>query len=350
MGPASEAVDVVGVEHRSHHLLEGIQRLAGQPGRGQAGTRLPMFQDRAQAPRDIFQRMVPGRRLQVPVLAHHGLLQPVAGFDVIETVAALDAEQLLVDAGVRRGGDPDQATVAQAGGQHAAGAAVGADRIGLGQIPDAGLVTERGAHQRADRAGLDAVAAVITLCQVVEEPGLLGVCAATHTTHGSRADDLLADPDAALALDAAVGVLADGGAQLHVAPVQYPFAVVEMLFVRAVGEHQVLQFALAGLVADRAVQRVVGEDEFEHRGPCTYHVGRSGLYGHAIDDRGHAGRLQLALADDLDQAEPAGGTPGDLWQGAEGRDGDPGLGRRLQNWRAVGSLQFLAVDGYCGHD
>ncbi len=49
----------------------------------------------------------------------------------------------------------------------------------------------------------------------------------------------------------------------------------EAAFARAVAEDHVLQFALAALVADRAIERMIGEQEFEHVLARLVHLRRS---------------------------------------------------------------------------
>src|SRR3954470_5037651 len=71
----------------------------------------------------------------------------------------------------------------------------------------------------------------------------------------------------------------------------------------AVGE--VLQRALAALVADRAVERVVEQDELEYRLLARGGVLRARVHLHAVAGGHGAGGLQLRHALDLDQAHAA---------------------------------------------
>src|SRR3712207_1891081 len=71
----------------------------------------------------------------------------------------------------------------------------------------------------------------------------------------------------------------------------------------AVGD--VLQRALAALVADGAVERVVDEQELDHRALRVVHALRLRVHDHAVADRRRAARLELRDALDLDEAHAA---------------------------------------------
>src|SRR5207253_10161415 len=75
-----------------------------------------------------------------------------------------------------------------------------------------------------------------------------------------------------------------------------------------VAEGQVLQRTLAALVADRAVERVVDEDELERRVLALGRLlrGRGGADDQAVLRRHRAARLQLRHPLDLDEAHAAG--------------------------------------------
>ena len=115
----------------------------------------------------------------------------------------------------------------------------------------------------------------------------------------------------------------------------------------AVGHRLVLQRALAALVADRAVQRVVDQQQLHHA--LLRLVGdRGGELGpdhHAVGDGGGAGRQRLALALDLDQALPAGAHRVEQRVVAEPRDLDADQLGGADHQRALGHPDLDAVDG-----
>ena len=115
----------------------------------------------------------------------------------------------------------------------------------------------------------------------------------------------------------------------------------------AVAEGQVLQRALAALVADGAVERMVDEDELERR---VLALGRLLRCGRGLDDhpvlRGEpAAGLELRQPLDLDEAHPAGADrraePGLV---TEDGDLDPGGGGGLDEPGALRHLDLAVVD------
>src|SRR6185295_15874301 len=102
------------------------------------------------------------------------------------------------------------------------------------------------------------------------------------------------------------------------------------------------------LVADRAVERMVDEDELERRVLALGRL-RGGLGGpddHLVLRRQGAARLELRVPLDLDEAHPAraDGRPEPRLV-AEDRDLDPGGGGRLDEPGALGDLDLASVDG-----
>ena len=115
----------------------------------------------------------------------------------------------------------------------------------------------------------------------------------------------------------------------------------------AVAEGQVLERALAALVADRAVERVVDEDELERRVLALGRL-RRGLRGpddHPVLRGQRAAGLELRHALDLDEAHAAGADGrAEPRLVAEDRDLDPAAAppRRA---RCPSDLDLAAVDG-----
>lgn len=125
--------------------------------------------------------------------------------------------------------------------------------------------------------------------------------------------DLLGEPGAAGALDAPLPVEQHlAGQRERLRP--GPLGLGEPRLAAPVGHRLVLQRALAALVADRAVQRVVDEQELHDAvlGLVGHRRGELGLDDHARHHGGGAGRLRLRHpaavpgVGDLHQALPAG--------------------------------------------
>jgi len=65
----------------------------------------------------------------------------------------------------------------------------------------------------------------------------------------------------------------------------------EPAFASAVAEHHVLKFTFAALVADGAVERVVGQQKFERRLARLGHLWTVGQHSHAFSRQQRARRL-----------------------------------------------------------
>jgi hypothetical protein len=104
--------------------------------------------------------------------------------------------------------------------------------------------------------------------------------------------DLVAEPDAAAALDAPLLIehhvraevdrLVEGQLRLDVPALA-----------GAVLDRVILELALPRLVADRAVERVVDEEELHHRRPGGLHLVAVGANDHSIRNHGRAGDDEL---------------------------------------------------------
>ncbi len=154
------------------------------------------------------------------------------------------------------------AVVARAERGLAAVGAVRADGADVRHLPGPRLVAINAAGERADRADVDAGAALVAL-QVIAVIGR-DFRNRAALDHAERVDAhaFVADAHAAVAQDAARRIEKHHRRILFFGRVDLGFGVAALA--GAVAEHHVLQFALAALVAHRAIQRMVGEQEFEH--------------------------------------------------------------------------------------
>ena len=109
----------------------------------------------------------------------------------------------------------------------------------------------------------------------------------------------------------------------------------------------VLQRALAALVADRAVERVVDEEELEDAVLGLLRGRRLGVDDHAVGDRDHAARLQrrAAAGVDVDDAHAAHADRLHPRVVAEPRDEDAGPLGGVDDELALAGLDGVAVDG-----
>ncbi len=201
---------------------------------------------------------------------------------------------------------PGQAVLRRLHGDPAAHGASGAGGLDLVEVPGAGREAVGRRGERADRADLHGVAAEVggeglggegRDLDGLAAPGEVDLCLAGH---------LGGEAGAAGALNAALTVeqhqVRDGDRLLEVA-----LLLNEARLARAVGQRLVLQRALATLVAHRAVERVVGEQELEHAVLGLLDLLRGGVDDHALAGLDEAGRLQggAPRALHLDQAHAA---------------------------------------------
>src|SRR5690606_21361557 len=116
----------------------------------------------------------------------------------------------------------------------------------------------------------------------------------------------------------------------------------------AVAQRQILQLALAALVADRAVERMVDQQELHHVALCLQRLVVAGEDLQPVHDRSGAGRRRLrrpASADlGIDQAHAAVGRDRKLVVVAEARDRNAGLVGGLDDHRTLGRGHLHAID------
>ena len=181
-----------------------------------------------------------------------------------------------------------------------------ARRLRLGEIPRPRLEPVRRRRQRADGADLHRVAREVGAERQVGERHHLRLVAALGEVDEGVAGDFVGEARAPVAQDAALPVeqdeVADRDRLLEVALLLDVAALP-----RAVAVRLVLQRALSTLVADRAVERMVGEEQLDHRLLGRLGRRRIGLHLHVRSDGDHARRLQHRPAPgvDVDEAHPA---------------------------------------------
>ncbi len=142
----------------------------------------------------------------------------------------------------------------------------------------------------------------------------------------------IADAHAAEAQDAARSIVINQRRPLFFGIVQLFFG--EAAVIEAVAESHVLQFALAALVADGAIERMIGEQELDHVLAGFVHLLGVGLYDHAFGGDERARGLQLGHLFHFDEAHAAGGLQRKARVIAERRDLDALFFGRFDDQRA----------------
>src|SRR5690606_3200070 len=224
--------------------------------RGDALARHP-----GQAIADRGERVAPVGQAQLAVLLDHGHVE-AALLQAVVREAALVGDPLLVDVLVQARHDAHDLGRARVDPDVAADRIEDVDRFGLAQLPGAGAVFVGLGVERADRAQVDDVALQFGFQGALDPGADLLVLAAVHHAELLDPGDLVEEADAARAVDAAGHVGRDQRPEVlveHAALVLF-----EARVIRPVEQGQVLQVALAALIADRAVERMVDQEELEH--------------------------------------------------------------------------------------
>src|ERR1019366_6213569 len=219
----------------------------------------------------------------------------IAAVGEVEGVAPLDAEEVAIDAALVAvvAAHDLHARVGAAGPPRgfATVAAVGADGAHVLHLPGTRLVTISTRGERADRADVNAHAALFALQMIL----LVGRNnrAGTAVLNPPRPDihAFAANPNAAIAQDATRTVEVHHRRPLLL--VAMVLHVHELRFGRTVFEGHVLQFAFAAGIAHRAVERMVGEQQLEHGLARLLDLVALGGDHHALSDRRGARGLQL---------------------------------------------------------
>ena len=215
--------------------------------------------------------------------------------------------------------------------------------------------------ERADRAEIDHVALQLRGHRLLEIGGDLHVLAAADGAELRHAGDLGHEADAARAVDAARHDGLDQRADILV--LDRALVLLVAAGVDAVGHRLVLQVAFAALVADRAVERMVDQQELHHAFARLLHHRRAGADDLAACRRGSggsrarpgAGRQRLRRADQLDQAHAAVAGDRQPLVEAEARDfrarGLAGLEQRVlrRDVDLLPSTMSLVIASYLAH-
>ncbi len=170
----------------------------------------------------------------------------------------------------------------------------------------------------------------------------LGVDAPAHDVPGVGAFDLVANPHATGAEDAAV-VIDD---ETVVRRVHFFLGItIRKMNVRdaqALAEH--LHLAVPVRDAHRADVIALGKKQFENHPPVILQALGIGGDFHAFFYPGNAGRKQLVLSLDFNQAHAAGANIGQAIHLAKPRDEDAILSRHVENGFFLAPAQVAAID------
>ena len=327
---------------RGEQILEHRHGLAVGEVAGDRGDALRLAEPRG----GRGERVGPACRGELAVLAHIGgvealAAQPVAG------EPRLVGDPLLVDILVQQRDHPLHLAAARIDADIAADRVHHVDGLGLGQLPRPGVEGVGLRGQRADRAEIDDIARQLRGQRLLDIGADLHVLAAPGGAELLDAGHLGDEADAARAVDAARHMGLDQRAEILVR--HRALVLGEARPVESVGHRLVLQIALATLVADRAIQRVVDQQELHHPLARLPHRRRVGADHHVVADRHRAGGDRLGRALHLDQAHAAIAGDRQAFVIAEARDLHARLFAGLEDGDPVLDLDLNPVDGQCRH-
>ena len=298
---------------------------------------------RLQAPGHLCQRGVPvGIHPAAIARAHARCGQALVAVQALVAEAVAIGDPGFVDGLARLRHDAQQLTAQHMPVELSAEAVVGRDQRMLGHLPGTCLEAVWLAVQRAHGAQVDDVAREFVIDAVLDEGADLHVLAAPGGAELLDAGNVLPEAHAARAVDAAGHV---GGYQRPEAQIlDHALAFVVTRHVATEAHRQVLQFALAALVADRAIKRMIDEQELHGRLLRRDRLGRARIDLHALGDRRGAGWQRLRRLLDLHQAHAAVGGDRQLVVVAEARNVGAVRVGDADDHLALGRLDRDAVD------
>src|SRR5512143_456400 len=272
-----EHVHIVRPDHGAEELLEHIVVLVGCPDRAKTADLLGtmLVPDHLEIGRDDRQRLVPRTIDEFAANAHLRCGKPFGMMGSIPTEPAFRAEVV-----VPCGAYPHDLTITRFIADATAAAAIIANRRGPLKVPRPGLVLELARGERPHGADLDALAAELA----VEWPVKIGADARPRSAAGEgplpHAVLFVADPDALAAEDAAADVALDD--RTLIIRREISLLGVEPALPETVLVHQVLELALACLVADRTIEGVLDQKQLEHHPPRLDQRRRRGPNDHVV--------------------------------------------------------------------
>jgi hypothetical protein len=353
LGVAGTHVDALAAQ-AAHEPGQQVQLFVGADGRGDGADlgRAELGLHALQTIGHVLQRRAPVDRLPLAALLDHRRRQARGRVQRFVAEAVPVGDPALVDVFVFQRQHAHDLAALDLCDQVGAGAVVRADRLATRQLPCAGAVAEGLAGERAHRADVDHVARQLAVDRAAGDGGDLAVLAAVNHAQLHHAGHFLAEAHAAGAMDAARHLLhRDQRADVLVEDDALFFGVAAGA--AAIADGQVLQLALAALVADGAVQRVVDEQELHHRLLCLHRLVALGTHDHAVGGRRGAGGHRFGRLFDVHQTHAAVGCDGQLLVVAEVRDVGACRVGRMHDHAAFGHAHLLAIQldfnhGLCG--
>ena len=209
-------------------------------------------------------------------------------------------------------------------------------------LPRPRFVAIRPARECAHRADIDTHPALFALEVIAAVRDDYAVRAAHAHAERFHVHAFVANAHAAEAQNASRGIVIHQLRPLFFRAVNFFFH--EAAGVRAVAKHHVLQLALAAFVADRAVERVIGQQELQHVLARLANLLGIRSNNHTVGRHHRARGLQFRRLLNFHQAHPARGLQGQPRVIAERRNFRSEPPRRFNDQRALRHLHFAVVN------
>ena len=225
------------------------------------------------------------------------------------------------------------------------------NRFGLGQLPRTGGEGIGFIGQRANRAKINDVALQVAVQGFVQIGGDFRVFATADLAHYSDARDFCSEAHATGAGNTAGHFGGNQRAKVQIINCAFGFFVARAG--QAIGHRLILQIALAALIANRAIQRVVDQHEFHHAFAGLFHHRRIGFHNRRLPFgtgaqiahlHGTGGRRFGRPPDNFDQTHAAVPRDGQAFVITKTRDFHACLFTCLNKGHCPVNFDFIVVD------
>ena len=335
-------VDIVAAQfaHEFLHEIGFFQRGRGRDQRAQPLGAVGLDKP-AEARFDGGQRGLPIDLAPLPGGLQHGRRQAIRAVDRLVAEAVPIRQPDLVDRLVGRRDHALDPVALDMQVDIGADRIMRRDRVLLCEFPGAGRITIGLGGQGADRTQVDDITRQFGLDMLFYIGADLHILAPARRAQFAHAGDLLAKTHAAGAVDAAGQVSLDQRADVFI--LDHPLLFLIARDIAAIAEREVLQLAFAALIADRAIQRVIDQEEF-HDGFLRVQRGLgAGAHLHVRHHWRGAGGQGLGGLLHLDQAHAAVGRDREFLVVAKARDVNVVRVRDLDQHLPLPGRQGLAI-------
>src|SRR5579885_122958 len=340
-------VDIGRAQHITQQLLEEIgffiRCVRGTDAANCFGTaRLDQL---AQTRVDQIICLPPGGRLQRIPLANQRRAQALGTVHKLEAPATAIAQPAIVDLVVLTRTQAHNLVHAHIQARVAANATVCADTVYALELPGTSSEAIVRGGQRSHWTDFYGVARKDRVESMIGRRANLHAEAARDHHQAVVHRNLRTEARAALAKNAALTV------QQHFVAHRNWFGIMALIEIKAraagtVTQGEILQIALARLVADRTIQRVIDQQKLQRAAPGLENLLSPGVDHHALADRRSAGRLRrLGHLLDLDKTHAARAQRRHLGMIAINRYLDPRLLRSRPHQRSRRDRDRYVVDG-----